>query len=1300
MAARMPFNEREIRARLRDCTAADEASIKRRLKGIERARRAGKKTDNAAASLAKAIDAATARLQRRRDAVPAIDYPPDLPISQKRDEIAALIRDNQVVVVCGETGSGKTTQLPKICLELGRGVRGKIGHTQPRRIAARSLATRIAEELRTPLGNQVGYKVRFTDHTKAESLVKVMTDGILLAETQGDRFLRDYDTIIVDEAHERSLNIDFLLGYLKRLLPKRRDLKVIVTSATIDPERFSEHFENAPIINVSGRTYPVEIRYRPLHAVDENDTDQDQGEGLLSAIDELTSHAPSGDILAFFPGERDIREAAGAIEDAFGDRFETLPLLARLTNEEQQRVFAPHSKRRIVLATNVAETSLTVPGIKYVIDTGLARISGYSARTRVQRLPIEPISQASAAQRSGRCGRVEAGVAVRLYAEDDFKGRPEFTTPEIKRTNLASVILQMKSLNLGDIDRFPFVEPPEHKYIRDGYDTLRELGAINDEDQLTDIGRTLARFPLDPRVGRMILAGQEQNCLDDVLVIAAALSAQDPRDRPFDQRTEADLAHQAFAHPESDFITYLTIWRFFHEQEEALSRSKLRKACKQNFLSYMRLRDWRDVYYQIRTIAKEHIGRVEPRRAEVEPDVHSLHLALLSGLLGSVGKLDDKHEYTGPRGLRFHIHPGSKLFSAKPKWVVAEELVHTTRLYARCVARVKPQWIESAAGDLVKKTYTKPEWNPDHAQVEARERVTLFGLELFPARIVHYGPVHPTEAREIFIHRALVEGEYNAKAPFLEHNGKVAARIERLEDKARRRDILADRAARYSYYDARVPHDVYCGKTFEQWRTAAERKNPRALYMTDEDLLAGDASDVTPERFPDALSAAAVNLPLAYKLAPGESEDGVTVTVPLEALNQLDPQQAEWLVPGLLKEKIVALIKGMPKSVRTNFIPAPSYADRVLPRLAPENGPLRDQLRDALHALTGVAIPDGALDRAELPEHLRLRIRVVDGAGDPVAEGRDVAALRAALGEKARAALSELPEHDYNRENLTSWDFDDLPKTVEIQRAGTTVQGCPALTDENASACLRLFDDPAAARSAHAAGLRRLFRVHFDREFKAQARILPSFDALALRYAPIGPAGELRDAILLRTAEVAFLPDAPNIRTKAEWEARLDFGWNRLQPATQETCRVVASTLEQLQHARLAIEAINQPERASAQHDAQHQLATLTPPGFLTTTPWTALTRFPVYLAALRERLAKLPGNEKRDAELAALVAPFQNACDQKRARHQQSGVADPELEKLRWMIEEYRVSLWAQRLGVADKVSPQRLEKQWKKTR
>ena len=1013
MSALMPASEREIRQRLRDCTAADAASLKRRLRGVERARRAGRKTHNALSSIAKDLDKAAQRLERRKRAVPAIDYPPDLPISQKREEIAELIRDNQVVVVCGETGSGKTTQLPKICLDLGRGVFGRIAHTQPRRIAARSLAARIAEELKTQVGNQVGYKVRFTDHTKDDSLVKVMTDGILLAETQGDRFLREYDTIIVDEAHERSLNIDFLLGYLKRLLPKRPDLKLIITSATIDPERFSEHFDSAPIINVSGRTYPVEIRYRPLHAVDEDDQEQDQEEGLLSAIDELTSLAPSGDILAFFPGERDIREAAAAIEDAFGDRYETLPLLARLSNEEQQRVFQKHTKRRIVLATNVAETSLTVPGIKYVIDTGLARISGYSARTRVQRLPIEPISQASAAQRSGRCGRVEAGVAIRLYAEEDFNNRPEFTTPEIKRTNLASVILQMKSLKLGDIDRFPFVEPPEHKYVRDGYETLRELGAIDDEDNLTDTGRTLARFPLDPRIGRMILAGQEHDCLDDILVIAAALSAQDPRDRPFDKRDEADLAHQKFADDESDFVTYLNIWRFFHEQEDALSRSKLRKACKQNFLSYMRLREWRDVYHQLRTIAREDIGRAEQRRKGAEPDAHALHLALLTGLLGSVGKLDERHEYTGPRGLRFHIFPGSQLFSAKPKWVVAEELVHTTRLYARCVARVKPQWIERAAGDLVKKNYTKPQWNPDHAQVEARERVTLFGLELFPARLVHYGPVNPPEAREIFIHRALVEGEYRADAPFLEHNGAVAARIERLEDKARRRDILADRAARHTFYDARIPANVYCGKTFEQWRETAERNDPRLLFMTEEDLLAGDASDITPERYPDALTASAVDLPLDYKLSPGDTDDGVTVTVPIEALNQLDPEHAEWLVPGLLKEKIVALIKAMPKSLRTNFIPAPTYADRAIPRLAPERGPLRDQLRDALHALTGVPIPDNAFDRAELPEHLKMRVRVIDAKGEPVAEGRDVSALRAKLGEQARAALSQLPEHDY-----------------------------------------------------------------------------------------------------------------------------------------------------------------------------------------------------------------------------------------------------------------------------------------------
>jgi len=1296
----MSVTVKELRARLADCPAAEAARLRKRIKGIERARKAGKPVKGPLAAVARDLEKAAKSLERRRANLPKIEYPPDLPISQKRDEIAELIKHNQVVVVCGETGSGKTTQLPKICLDLGRGTRGRIAHTQPRRIAARSLASRIAEELRVPLGQTVGYKIRFTDHSKDDTLVKVMTDGILLAETQGDRDLNEYDTIIIDEAHERSLNIDFLLGYLRRLLPKRPDLKVVVTSATIDPERFAEHFAGAPIINVSGRTYPVEIRHRPLAAEDEDDRDQDQIEGLLAAIDELTALGPSGDILAFFPGERDIREAAEAIEDAYPGRFETLPLLARLSAEEQQRVFQQSAKRRIVLATNVAETSLTVPGIKYVIDTGLARQSAYSARTRVQRLPIEPISQASAAQRAGRCGRVEAGVCIRLFSEDDFNQRPEFTTPEIKRTNLAAVILQMKSLNLGDIERFPFVEPPEGRFIRDGYDTLRELGAIDDEDQLTDTGRTLARFPVAPRLGRLILAGKAHGCADDILVIAAALSAQDPRERPFDKRDAADLAHQAFRHADSDFLAYLSIWSFFHEQEENLSRSKLRRACKQNFLSYLRLREWRDVYRQLRTIAKQEIGVVEPRRPDYDPDPHALHLSLLSGLLGSVGKLDDRHEYTGPRGLRFHIHPGSALFSAKPKWVVAEELVQTNRLFARCVGRVKPQWIEQAAGDLVKKTYTKPEWNPDHAQVEARERVTLFGLELFPARLVHYGPVNPTEAREIFIHRALVEGEYNAKAPFLEYNGMVAERIERLEDKARRRDILADRAARYAFYDHRVPDHVYSGKTFEEWRGAVERKDPRALFMTDADLLAGDASDVTPERYPDALAARAVELPLDYKLAPGEAEDGVTVTVPIEALNQLDPERADWLVPGILKEKIVALIKSMPKSVRTNFVPAPDFADKVIPRLDPARGSLAAQLRDQLHAITGVPVPEDAVKDADLPAHLKLRVRVVDTDGAELASGRDVAALRAKLGEQARAALADLPEHDYNRENLADWDFGDLPKSIEVNRAGTTVHGYPALTDERGAACLRLFDDRAAARRAHAAGLRRLFRVHFDREFKAQGQILPGFDTLAMHYAPFGPPRELREALLLRAAELAFLPDAADLRTRAEWEARLDFGWNRIQLASQEVCNVASGLLSQAQAATLALENTTQPERRAARDDIHSQLARLLAPGFLTDVPWSALARYPVYLAAARERLARLPGSEQRDAQLQAQVAPFDRACQQKLALHAQTGVADPELDTLRWMIEEFRVSLWAQKLGVAQTVSPQRLEKQWHKTK
>jgi ATP-dependent helicase HrpA len=1290
----------ELRKRLRDCPPAEAARLRKRIKGIERARKAGRSTGRAEQAVTRDLERAVSRIEKRRRNLPKVSYPPELPISQKRAEIAKLIEEHQVVVVCGETGSGKTTQLPKICLDLGRGVSGRIGHTQPRRLAARSLASRIADELNVSLGAAVGYKIRFTDQVKDSTLVKVMTDGILLAETQGDRFLNEYDTIIIDEAHERSLNIDFLLGYLRRLLPKRPDLKVIITSATIDPESFSEHFGGAPIINVSGRTYPVEVRYRPLASEDEDDEDQDQIEGVLSAIDELSALGPRGDILAFFPGERDIREAAKAIDETYGGRLETLPLFSRLSAQEQEKVFAPHPGRRVVLATNVAETSLTVPGIRYVIDTGLARQSRYSARTRVQRLPIEPISQASANQRSGRCGRVEAGVAIRLYAEDDFKQRDEFTTPEIQRTNLASVILQMKALRLGDIDRFPFLESPENKFIRDGFETLRELGALGDDDELTEIGWTLSRFPLDPRVARMILEGHEQGCADDVLVIAAALSAQDPRERPFDQQGDADLKHKAFEHPDSDFLTYLNLWRFFNEQKEKLSNSQFRKALKANFLSHRKYREWREVYLQLRRIVRDSVGEVEPRRPHLEPDAHGIHLSLLSGLLGSVGKLDEKHEYVGPRGLRFHIHPGSGLFSAKPKWVVAEELVHTTRLFARCVARVKPQWIEEAAGDLVRRTYARPEWNEEHAQVEARERVTLFGLELFPARVVHYGPVNPAEAREIFIHRALVEGEYRAPAPFLEHNGKVAARIERLEDKARRRDILADRAARFAFYDRIVPQRVYDGHRFEEWRKTAERRDPRALFMTDADLLAGDASDVTPERFPDSITARAVDLPLDYKLAPGDEGDGVTVTAPIEALNQLDPERAEWLVPGLLKEKVVALIKGMPKSVRTNFVPAPAFADRVLPRLDPDRGPLKAQLRDALHAVTGVEVPASALDGVEISDHLRMRIRVVDAAGEEIASGRDVRVLQAKLAEKARAALAEMPEHGFNRTGLNDWDFGDLPRSVEIERGGARVLGYPALADERGEAALRLFDDPDAADRSHLAGLRRLFRAHFNREFKAQGRILPGFDEMAVRYAPIGSASELREAILLRIAERAFLPDAALVRERAEWERRLDFGWNRLESSSREVCATIGQLLAQRQAVELAIESARQPERASARADVTRQLANLTPARFLTTAPWGALSRYPVYLAAARERLARLPGVERRDAELQQRVTPFENAMIRKAQEHAQRGIVDPRLEKLRWMIEEFRVSLWAQKLGTAEPVSEKRLEKQWEKVR
>ncbi|MCP3903240.1 MAG: ATP-dependent RNA helicase HrpA [Planctomycetes bacterium] len=1227
---------------------------------------------------------------------PRIEHWPQLPIVEHRDEIAETVRAHPVVVICGETGSGKSTQLPKICLDAGRGGKGVIGQTQPRRIAARTIAQRIADELGTPLGSAVGYKVRFSDRTRRDGFIKVMTDGILLAETQGDRRLERYDTIIIDEAHERSLNIDFLLGYLKRLLRRRRDLKVIITSATLDPERLSAHFDGAPVIEVSGRTYPVEVRYRPLESTDADERDRDMLPAILDAVDELAAEGP-GDVLVFLSGEREIREASEALRKHHPHGTSILPLYARLSAAEQSRVFEPHGGRRIVLATNVAETSLTVPGIRAVVDPGLARISRYSARSKVQRLPVEAISQASARQRAGRCGRLGPGVCIRLYAERDFDQREEFTLPEIQRTNLASVVLQMTALGLGEVERFPFVDPPRRVMIRDGFETLRELGAIDADRKLTPIGRALARLPIDPRVGRMILAAMDEGCLDEVLTIAAALSIQDPRERPMDRRDAADEAHRVFADESSDFLAYLRLWDAWHEQRRHLSWNKLRAWCRGHFVSFMRMREWIDIRRQLHALVTQtghHLNR-EPA------DEDAIHRALLAGLLSNVGLRGERREYSGARGSAFHVFPGSVLFRKPPKWAMAAEIVETTRRYARCVARIQPEWIERVGSHLVNRTYSEPDWDAATGRVVARERVTLFGLDVVTRRRVHYGPIDPVASREIFIHRGLVEGELRTDAAFLDANRALVEEIRAVEAKRRRRDVLVDAQSQYDFYDRHLPADVWSAGGFESWRRKAERGTPDRLRMTRADLTLPGAEEVDPDAFPETLAVGDARLPLSYALEPGGDDDGVTVTVPTDLLGLLAEEQLEWTVPGLLEEKIVALIRALPKHLRRGFVPVPDVARACRGHLAFGRGRLTAALGEVLRERTGVTVPPEAWRADEVPDHLRLRVRVVDAAGAERCAGRDLAELRRSAGADTGTTLTVLADERFGRTGITAWDFDPLPATVTLERSGARLTGHPALVDDGAAVSLHLLETPEAARTAMRSGLRRLFALAAGSELAQQIQHLPEIERLRLLAAPLGAPAELDDALRLLIAEQAFGAGGDDVRDRETFERRLEAGFPRLWEVGGVVADTVLRVLEAHHEVQLQLALRDKPVWAEIVVDERAHLDRLLPAGFLVATPTERLHELPRYLAAVLRRLEKLTGGGlTRDRAAAAELEELHARYERRRADHADRGITDPALDDFRWLVEEYRVSLFAQDLGTAVPVSPKRLEKAWAEVR
>lgn len=1283
---------RELRARLDGLTIRDAARLGRRLKSLRAS------NPDALREIAEQITAGEGLVAARVAAVPAITYP-DLPVSQHRDELASAIAGNQVVVVAGATGSGKTTQLPKICLELGRGIRGTIGHTQPRRLAARTVAQRIADELATPLGEAVGYTVRFTDQAGDRTLVKLMTDGILLAEIQRDRRLLRYDTLILDEAHERSLNIDFLLGYLRELLPRRPDLKVIVTSATIEPERFAAHFGGAPIVEVSGRTYPVEIRYRPLEvAVSSDDADdpddpdheivrtemRDQTEAIVDAVAELEAEPP-GDVLVFLSGEREIRDTAEALRHL--KNTEVLPLYARLPTAEQQRVFQPHTGRRVVLATNVAETSLTVPGIRYVVDPGAARISRYSRRTKVQRLPIEPISQASAAQRAGRSGRTAPGVCIRLYSEADFEARPRYTDPEILRTNLAAVILQMAALQLGDIENFPFLDPPEQRSIRDGVQLLQELGAFDSAGAITDVGGRLAQLPVDPRLGRMILQADLEGCVREVLVLAAALSIPDPRERPADREEAARQKHARFADEHSDFVSYLNLWRYLGEQRKARSGSAFRRMCREEFLHYLRIREWQDLTGQLRSIARD-IGIRES--GDPEPaDPARVHAALVAGLLSHIGLREgDSRDYTGARNSKFVLAPGSVLTKRPPPWIVVADLVETSRLFGRIAARIEPEVVEHVAGNLVQRSYSEPHWDAKRGAVMAYERVTLYGLPLVARRRVGYGQVDPALSRELFIRHALVDGDWETHHHFFRDNAALRAELAELEERARRRDLLVTDDEIYALYDARVPAHVVSARHFDGWWKKQRHKSPDLLTFTRDDLLRTDDADA---QRPDTWQAEDLSLPLTYRFDPGAADDGVTVHIPVEVLARLGGDQFGWQVPALREELLTALIRSLPKDLRRNFVPAPDTARAVLASIEPGHEPLLEVLQRELHRRTGILVPITAFDLDKLPAHLRVTFAVEAPDGTEVARGKDIEALQNRLAGSARRAVAATVGGEVERTGLRGWpeDLTELPRTMQRTVGGHVVRGYPALVDAGTAVDITVFATEAERDPAMAAGTRRLLRLSVPSPVKSLEKGMDPRTRLMLGANPDGSLTALVDDCT--DAAVDVLAQKP-AWTKAEFDALRERVAAGLVATTRDIMVRVGKVLSALQEVQVALPAQPSAAQADAIADIRGQLHRLLPKRFVTATGAAHLSDLTRYLTAVGRRLERLPHALGADRERMDRVHSVQGAYDELRQALSPARAAGDDVRDIARMIEELRVSLWAQQLGTPRPVSEQRI--------
>ena len=1268
----------------------DRFRFNKKLKALSGEKDAEKKSEKLQSQITQSMQLANSR----HNSKPAPDFPTNLPVNERQDEICKAIEENQVIILCGETGSGKTTQLPKLCLKLGRGTYGMIGHTQPRRIAARSVAARIAEELKTELGISVGYKIRFSDKLSKQSHIKVMTDGILLAEIQNDPFLQNYDTLIIDEAHERSLNIDFILGYLKQLLPKRPDLKIIITSATIDPERFAKHFNDAPVIEVSGRTYPVEVRYRPLNAEqsqeEKAETQKDQQQAILNAVDEL-SHEGLGDILVFLSGERQIRDAAEALRKHHPDKTEIIPLFSRLSNAEQQKVFKSHSYRRIILATNVAETSLTIPGIQYVIDTGYARISRYSYRTKVQRLPIEKISQASANQRKGRCGRTSDGICIRLYSEEDFENRPVFTDAEILRTNLASVILQMHSIRLGHIEKFPFIDRPDSRLIKDGYQLLDELQAMN-KQSITAVGKLLSRFPIDPRYARMIIAANEFSCLNEVLIIISALSIAEPRERPMDKQQQADQAHAQFKDEKSDFIAYLNLWNFFQEQRKRLSQNKLRKLCKTTFLSYTRMLEWRDIHSQLLNQCNEVKYKINTSVAGYD----ATHQAILSGLLSHTGFKNEEGEYQGARNTQFAIFPGSSLRRKRPQWIMAAEMLETQRHYALTVAQIDPAWLEKQAAHLVKKSYSEAHWEKRPQQIAAFEKSTLYGLVINPRKKINFGPIDPVLSRELFIRGAFVEREYSGHAPFFKHNQKLFTDIEKLEHQSRRQDVLVDDEVVFHFYDERIPEGIYNSKKFDSWRKQAEKDHPELLFLSRDYLMQHSAGDITEEQYPKQLVINNTALPLSYHFEPGSEKDGVSLTVPVAFLNTLNPVQFEWLIPALLPEKITQLIKTLPKSLRKNFVPVPQYTQACIDAITDKSIPLVQSISEQLTRISGIIIPDDAWQIDSLDPHFFMRFDIHDQNNKRIAQGRDLVALQQHLSAEVSEQFSNAIKWDIEQSGLTSWSFDSLPQVINKTVNKLNIKGYPALQDDDDSASIVVVDTAELATAIHHDGLKRLYYLALKQQVKYLNKNLPAIQTICMGYATIGSCNDLKLAIIDASIEKSFFSAKAVIHNKATFDKNLQHGSSQLVNDANEICEILSQVFVSYSAIRKQLKNNNKPNWLVSLSDIKSQLDHLIYEDFVYFTPIESLSSYPRYLQAIQQRLDKLQHSAERDRQYTNMLSPYWEHFLELNDEYYEH----PVFSLYRWMLEEYRVSLFAQGLKTLIPVSEKRLQKQWQEVK